>query len=132
MGESQFDALLCHERYTYKILFFVTKRTSSFSCTCRYTSVGRYSDLLRVGRSEDRIPVGTRFSAPVQTGPGAPIASIQWVPGHFWGYIGRGVALTTHPLPSTEFKKRVGLYRYSPLCLHGLFRVNFTLASSYR
>ena len=27
---------------------------------------------VRAGRSWDRIPMGTRFSAPVQTGPGAP------------------------------------------------------------
>jgi hypothetical protein len=32
---------------------------------------GRDSDLLRAGRSGERIPVEVRFSAPVQTGPGA-------------------------------------------------------------
>jgi hypothetical protein len=31
----------------------------------------RYSDSLWAGRSGDRIPVETRFSAPVQIGPGA-------------------------------------------------------------
>jgi hypothetical protein len=30
---------------------------------------------LRAERSEDRIPVGAKFSAPVQTGPGAQSAS---------------------------------------------------------
>jgi len=34
----------------------------------------RYSDLLQTGQSRDRIPVVARFSAPVQTGPGAHIA----------------------------------------------------------
>jgi hypothetical protein len=34
-----------------------------------------YSDSLRAGRSGDRIPVGARFSAPVQTSPGAHPAS---------------------------------------------------------
>jgi len=35
----------------------------------------RYSDSLRDGRFGGRIPVGARFSAPVQTGPGAHPAS---------------------------------------------------------
>jgi len=39
--------------------------------------VGRYSDRLRAGRSGDRIPVGARFSTPVQTGPGAHPALMQ-------------------------------------------------------
>ena len=35
----------------------------------------RYSDSLRAGRSGHRIPVGVRFSAPVQQSPGAHSAS---------------------------------------------------------
>ena len=34
--------------------------------------LSRYSDSLRAGRSWDRIPMGAIFSAPVQTGRGAP------------------------------------------------------------
>jgi hypothetical protein len=39
------------------------------------TRLVRYSDSLRAGRSVDRIPVGVRFSEPVQTGPGPHPAS---------------------------------------------------------
>jgi hypothetical protein len=35
----------------------------------------RYSDSLRAGRFRDRIPVGARFSAPIQTGSGTHPAS---------------------------------------------------------
>jgi len=61
--------------------------------------LSRYSDWLRAGRSGDRIPVGARFSAPVQTGPGAHPASCTISTGSFPGVkSGRGVTLTPHPL----------------------------------
>ena len=41
----------------------------------------QYSDWLRAGRSKDRIPVGARFSAPIQTGSATHPASCKWVPG---------------------------------------------------
>ena len=44
-------------------------------------------------------PVGARFSAPVQTGPGAHPASYTMGTGSFPGAkIGRGVTLTPHPV----------------------------------
>ena len=55
--------------------------------------------LIAYGRSGDRIPVGARFSAPVQTGPGAHPASCAMRTGSFLGVnSGRGVTLTPHPL----------------------------------
>ena len=69
---------------------------------CQYLgpgSVAEYSDWLRAGRSGDRLAVGSRFSAPVQTGPGAHPASCTTGTGSFPGVkSGRGVTLTPHPL----------------------------------
>ena len=59
----------------------------------------RYSDWLRAGRSGDRIPVGERFSAPVQTGPGAHPASCTMRTGSFPRVKSDlVVTLTHHPL----------------------------------
>jgi hypothetical protein len=44
-----------------------------------------HSDSLRAGRSGDRIPAGAGFSAPVQTGPGAHLASYTMGTGSFLG-----------------------------------------------
>ena len=60
-------------------------------------SVGIATELW-AGRSGDRIPVGARFPAHVQTGPGAHPASCKMGTGSFPGVkSGRGVTLTPHP-----------------------------------
>jgi hypothetical protein len=61
----------------------------AFNCVCiRWVGPGelsRYSDSLQSGQSGDRIAVGARFSAPVQTGSGAHPAYYSRVPGLFSG-----------------------------------------------
>ena len=59
----------------------------------------RNSDMLRAGRSGDRILLGVRFSTPIQTGPGAHPASYKMGTGSLSRWKSdRGVALTTHPI----------------------------------
>ena len=81
----------------------------------------RYSDSLRAGLSGDRVPVGARFSTPVQTGPAAHPASYTMGTVSFAGVKrpGRGVDQT--PPSSAEVKERVELKSVPPLDLHGLF-----------
>ena len=62
------------------------------------------------------IPVGARFSAPVQTVPGVYPASYAMGTGFLSGGVkrpGRGINHT--PPSSAEVKERVELYLYSPL-----------------
>jgi hypothetical protein len=67
--------------------------------TRHFYSRFRYSDWLRAGRSGDQIPVGAKFSAPVQTGPGAHSASCTMGTGSFPEVKrDRGVMLTPHLL----------------------------------
>ena len=61
--------------------------------------LSRYSDWLRAGLSVDRIPVGSRFSAPVQTGPGPHPTSCTMGTGSFLGVKSSwGMMLTPHPI----------------------------------
>ena len=73
-----------------------------------------YSNSLQAGWSGDWIPEGARFSAPIQTSPGAHPVSYKMGTGSFlWvKQPGRG---TDHPPPySTKVKEREDLYLYSP------------------
>ena len=92
-------------------LFLVYVTLSS----CGPQLLSRCSDCLWAGWSGDRIPVGARFSAPVQTGPEAHPASCTVGTGSLRGVrCGRGVTLTPSPPCSAEVKNRVELYLYSP------------------
>jgi len=74
----------------------------------------RCCDLLRVWRSRDWIPAGTRFTAPVLTGPGTHPASCTMITGSFPG-IKRLRRIFDHPpLSSAEVKGGVELYLCSP------------------
>jgi hypothetical protein len=66
--------------------------------------LSRYSDSLRAGRSEDRIVVGARFSAHVQTDPGAHPPSYTMGTGSFPGVklSERGVDHPHHLAPTLK------------------------------
>jgi len=69
----------------------------------------RYPCPQRAGRSRSRIPVGVKFSAPVQIGPGTHPASVQWVQSPFPGGKAAGTCFLTTPSAAV----RVHLYLYS-------------------
>ena len=73
----------------------------------------RYSDSLRVQRAGNRIQVGARFSAPVQTGSGAHPTRHTLGTGSFPG-VKRPEHDVKHPNPSgAEVKEKVQVYFYS-------------------
>jgi hypothetical protein len=90
-------------------------------CLCGTGSVVDISDWLLAGRSGDRILVGVRFSAPVQTGPGFHPASCTMGTGSFPGVkSGRCVTLTSHPLlvPLSRKGRAIPLPPYGPYGPH--------------
>jgi len=82
------------------IFFHIISQTARFSKISYWTqNVFWFSVHLVSERSGDRISVVARFSAPVQTGPGAHPASCAMGTGSFWGVKScRDVTLTPHPL----------------------------------
>ena len=75
--------------------------------------LSRYKASLRAWWSGDRIPVGVRFSAPVQTGPGAhPGSSYTMDTGYFPGVKRSGRGIDHPPWSSAEVKERVQSYIY--------------------
>ena len=73
-----------------------------------------YSDSLRAGRSGDPIPVGPRFSAAVQIGPGAYPATCTMGTGTY-PRVKRPGACCRPPTPSMcRGHERVVLHLYSP------------------
>jgi hypothetical protein len=93
------------------IIYFTQRRTAGLDGKLQLPyyciviiSVGRvasqYSDWLRAGRSGDRIPVGARLFAQVQTDPGAHLATCTLGTGSFPG-VKRPGRCADHPLPSS-------------------------------
>jgi len=92
-----------------------------------YQLAGRYSDLLWLGRSGDRIPVRERFSLPIQKDLGAYPAPCKWLRGLLPGLRQPGLGVE-HPHSSkVEVKERVEIYLYCSVGLHGLFWVELNL-----
>jgi hypothetical protein len=73
------------------------------------SSVGIATEL-RAGGYGDRIPVGARFSAPVQTGPGAYPTFYTMGTGSFPSVMRRGRGVDYPPPSIAEVKERVELY----------------------
>jgi hypothetical protein len=88
------------------------------------SSVGIATEL-QAGRSGDRIPVGARFSSPVQTGPGTHPASCTMCTGSFPGGKERPGRDADSSLPSSAVGlERVELYLYSHYGPYGLYRAS--------
>ena len=91
-------------------------------CVCQYVSyhtrrgteiAQSLQDSLRPRRSGDRIPVGARFPATIQTGSGDHPASCTMGTGSLPGVKRPGRGVEHPPTSKAEVKERVDLYLYS-------------------
>jgi hypothetical protein len=89
---------------------------------CGPGSCSQYSDLLRAGRSQDRIQMRVRFSTPIQAGPGTHLGSSTiGTESLSRGKRHRGLKLTTYPYLVPGLKKEHSYTSSPPLGLRGLF-----------
>jgi hypothetical protein len=99
----------------WNILIIFTERFIMLSVITNFFTRKRRPGSTRAGRFGDRIPMRARFSAPVQTCPGAHPAYCTISNGSFPGVeFGRGVTLTPHPILVPRSKDGVALYLCSP------------------
>ena len=85
-----------------------------------------HCDLIRAGRSGERIPVEARFSAPVQTCPGAHPASYTMGTGSVSGIKRSGNRFDHPPLLSAEVEERIEHYLFFSRDFMASSRANFT------
>jgi hypothetical protein len=104
-----FSSMSCDVWPLFVQSFFFWRRPPHFWAV-QVTLVGRYSDSLQAGQSGYRIPVGARFSAPVQTGPEALYDGYRVFPGGK----AAGAWRWPHTPSSTKVKEREYLYFYFP------------------
>ena len=89
---------------------------------CRPRQLSLYSDSLRAGRSGDRIPVSARFSAPVQTCPGANSSSYTMGTVSFPRVKRPGSGADHPPHLRADVMKWQGYTCTHPLALSGLLQ----------
>jgi hypothetical protein len=94
------------EQFSFWIISRTSQQTGPGQCN-------RYSNSLWTGRSAESIPGRARFSAPVQTSPGAHPASYTMGTWSFPGVKLPGCGTDYPPTYSTEVEERVELYLYS-------------------
>jgi len=107
MNWHQLDATNCYDR---TITATAVQWFRFYLHGCSWAGIAQS---LRAGRSGDRIPVEARFSATVQTGPGAHPASCKMGTGSFPGVKRSGVWRWPPTPSSAGVKERVELYLYS-------------------
>ena len=123
---------ITHQRIL-NIYFTVHQSTRQRKSPSGLVLLSQYSDWIRAGRSGDRIPVGARYSTPVQTGPGAHPSFCTMGTGSFPGVkCGRDVLLTTHVLlvPGSRKSRAIPLLALQAVrpveSLSACTRVHFT------